>query len=134
VLDARVLDARARRPTVLLSIHSFTPVLDGRPRPWHVGVSHWRDRRLAALLLGALARDGDLTVGDNEPYPIEDAIDYTIPAHGEGRGLPAAMIELRQDGVATPAAATAWAERLADAWRRIEAEAAGLVGSASGPP
>jgi predicted N-formylglutamate amidohydrolase len=59
----RLLDGRARRPGLLLSMHSFMPVLNGRPRPWHVGVSHWRDRRLAALMLGALARRGDLTTG-----------------------------------------------------------------------
>lgn len=123
-----VLDARNRRPTVLLAVHSFTPVLDGRTRPWPVGICHGRDPRLATLLRGALARDGDLTVGDNEPYPIEDAIDHTVPVHGEGRGLPAAMIELRQDGVRTPEAAAAWADRLADAWKQVEAEAAALCG------
>jgi len=130
----RVLDGRAGRPTVLLAIHSFTPVLDGVARPWHVGVSHGRDPRLAALLRGALARGGDLTVGDNEPYPIEDWIDYTIPVHGEGRGLPAAMIELRQDGVRTPEAAAAWGHRLADAWKRIEAEAVALAASPPARP
>jgi predicted N-formylglutamate amidohydrolase len=119
----RVLDGRGGRPTVLLTIHSFTPVLNGKVRPWHVGVSHGRDGRLAALLREALARSGNLTIGDNEPYPIEDAIDYTIPVHGEARGLPAAMLELRQDGLETPAAAAAWGDRLADVWRRIEAGA-----------
>jgi predicted N-formylglutamate amidohydrolase len=125
---ARLLDARADRPTLLLSIHSFTPVLNAQPRPWHVGVSHWRDRRLAALLLGALGRGGDLTVGDNEPYPIEDHIDFTIPWHGGRRGLPSVMIEIRQDGIRTPADAAAWAARLAEVYRRIEAEALGLFG------
>ena len=120
---ARLLDARTERPSLLLSIHSFTPVLNGRPRPWHIGVSCGRDRRLAALMLGALARSGDFSVGDNQPYPIEDAIDYTIPVHGEGRGLPSAMIELRQDGIQTAAGAAAWAARLAQAYRLIEAEA-----------
>jgi predicted N-formylglutamate amidohydrolase len=108
---------------LLLSIHSFTPVLNGRPRPWDIGISYGRDRRLAALLLGALARKGGLTVGDNQPYPVEDDIDYTIPHHGEGRGLPCVMIEIRQDGIRTAAGAAVWAERLANAYRLIEAEA-----------
>lgn len=120
----RLLDGRTDRATVLLSIHSFTPVLNGRPRPWHVGVSHWRDRRLAALLLGALKRGGDAAIGDNQPYAIQEDTDYTIPRHGEDRGLPSAMIEIRQDGVDTELAAARWAARLADAWHRIEAEAA----------
>ena len=119
----RLLDSRARRPSLLLSIHSFTPVLNGHSRPWQIGVSHWRHGEFAALMLGALARRGDVIVGNNEPYPIEDEFDYTIPMHGEGRGLPSAMIEIRQDGIQAAGDAAAWAERLADAYRLIEAEA-----------
>ncbi len=122
----QLLDQRAQRPTLLLSIHSFTPVLDGRPRPWHVGVSHWRDDRLAALLRSALAEEHDLVVGDNEPYPIEAHIDYTVPVHGEGRGLPSVMIELRQDLIGTQTLAEGWADRLVRAYRNIEAGALGL--------
>jgi len=118
----RLLDARAERPTLLLSIHSFTPVLNDRRRPWHIGIASWRDRRLAALLLRAIGR-GDFVVGDNEPYPIDDEIDYTIPTHGEGRGLPGAMIEIRQDEIRAAAGTDAWATRLAEAYRRIEVEA-----------
>lgn len=125
----RLLDGRTRRPSLLLSIHSFTPVLNGRLRPWHIGISHWRDRRLAALMLGALAHSGEFTVGDNEPYPIDDDVDYTIPAHGEGRGLPSVMIEIRQDGIQTAAAAAAWAARLAEAYRLIQADALRIFGS-----
>jgi hypothetical protein len=119
----RLLDGRAGRPTLLLSIHSFTPVLDHRPRPWKIGVSSWRDRRLAALLLGALARGGGIIVGGNEPYLIDDEIDYTIAVHGEGRGLPGVMIEIRQDEIRTAAGAAVWAARMAEAYQLIEAEA-----------
>jgi len=126
---ARLLDGRSQRPSMLLSIHSFTPVLNHRPRPWHIGVSHWRDPRLAVLMLEALAQSGDLSIGDNAPYPIDDAIDYTIPVHGEGRGLPSVMIEIRQDGIPTTADAAAWAARLAEAYRQIEAVALRCLGS-----
>jgi len=119
----RLLDSRPQRPTLLLSIHSFTPILNGRTRPWQIGVSYGHKREFAALLLGALARSGDITIGDNEPYPIEDGVDYTIPMHGEGRGLPGVMIEIRQDGIQTAASTAAWAARLAKAYRLIEAEA-----------
>jgi predicted N-formylglutamate amidohydrolase len=125
----RLLDGRTRRPSLLLSIHSFTPVLNGRPRPWHIGVSHWRDRRLAALMLGVLSRSGEFTVGDNAPYPIDEDVDYTIPVHGEGRGLPSVMIEIRHDGIQTAAGAAAWAARLAESYRLIEAEALRIFGS-----
>jgi predicted N-formylglutamate amidohydrolase len=127
-----LLDSRRERPTLLLSIHSFTPVLNGRARPWHVGVSHGRDPRLAALLLEALAPAGHLRVGDNQPYPIEEAIDYTIPHHGEGRGLPSAMIEIRQDGIRSTADAADWAARLAATYRRIEGAARRLCGLSGG--
>jgi len=119
----RLLDSRIRRPTLLLSIHSFTPSLNGRSRPWHIGVCYGHDRRFAALLLQALARNSEYIIGDNQPYPIEAEIDYTIPAHGEARGLPSAMIEIRQDEIRTAAHAAAWAERLATAYRLIESEA-----------
>jgi predicted N-formylglutamate amidohydrolase len=115
-----LLDGRSHGPVVLLSIHSFTPVLHGEARPWQIGVSYWRDPRLATLLIGALEHRRDLVVGNNQPYPIEEDTDYTIPRHGEGRGLPSAMIEIRQDKVRTGAAAAAWAARLDEAYRLIE--------------
>lgn len=123
----RLLDARVRRPTLLVSIHSFTPVLYGRSRPWHIGISYWRDRRFADLLREGLARSGDFRVGNNEPYPIEDDVDYTVPVHGEGRGLPSVMIEMRQDEIRTAQDAADWAERLAQAYRSIEAEVLRLL-------
>ena len=128
---ARLLDSRAGRPSLLLSIHSFTPELDGQRRPWDVAISYGRDRRLAALMLDALKADAKLVVGDNEPYPVDDAIDYTIPAHGERRGLPHVLIEIRQDGIATPAGAAAWAMRLAETYARVRAGGAAPLGDAS---
>ena len=120
---ARLLNQRAQRPTVLLSIHSFTPFLDGQHRPWQIGVSSWHDGRLATLIREALSQSGGLSVGNNEPYPIDEAFDYTVPVHGEGRGLPSAMIEIRQDEIRSTAAAADWAARLADVCRQIEAGA-----------
>jgi predicted N-formylglutamate amidohydrolase len=124
----QLLDRRAERPTVLLSIHSFTPVFDGRVRPWQIGISSWRDPRLATLMRSAIGGSADLLVGNNEPYPIEEAFDYTVPVHGEGRGLPSVMIEIRQDEIRDTAAAATWAVRLADAYRQIETEALKICG------
>ena len=62
-------------------------------------------------------------------YPIEDDIDYTIPLHGEGRGLPFTTIEIRQDGILTAAGAAAWAARLAAAYRLVEFEVLRSFGS-----
>jgi predicted N-formylglutamate amidohydrolase len=122
----RLLDSRTGRASMLLSIHSFTPVLHGQRRPWHVGISHGKAPQLAVLMREALMQGGTLSVGENQPYPIDDDIDYTIPVHGERRGLPSVMIEIRQNEIGTRAAAAAWAVRLAQAYLQIEAEALSL--------
>jgi predicted N-formylglutamate amidohydrolase len=79
------------------------------------------------LLLNALRGRRDIFVGDNEPYPIDDDFDYTIPTHGDARGLPCVMIEIRQDGIRTAEGVEAWAARLVMAYREIEADALNLL-------
>lgn len=119
---ARVLDARhaSRRPTVLIALHSFTPVYAGVARPWHIGTLYHCDERLPKLLLAALRAEGDLVAGDNEPYAVSDASDHTIPVHGEARGLMHTGIEIRQDLIGDSAGETSWAERLTRIFRAIE--------------
>jgi predicted N-formylglutamate amidohydrolase len=112
---AAALDRRAAagRQTVLVALHSFTPVFKGVSRPWHVAVLFNRDPRLAHPLAELLRSEPGLTVGENEPYRVSDLTDYTIPVHGERRGLPHVEIEIRQDLLADFAGQTAWAQRLA---------------------
>jgi predicted N-formylglutamate amidohydrolase len=105
----------ARRPTVLVTLHSFTPVYRGRERPWHIGIISTTDRRMAEPMLEALRRDGDLVVGDDQPYSARDHVDYTIRRHGRERGLPGVMIEVRNDLLRTEGDVAAWADRLAGA-------------------
>jgi predicted N-formylglutamate amidohydrolase len=110
-----VIDQRAhdKRPTILVSLHSFTPVYAGVTRPWHIGTLYHRDKTLPPLLLQALRAEGDLVVGDNEPYAVSDETDYTIPIHGEARGLLNTGIEIRQDLIEDESGQAQWAERLA---------------------
>ena len=108
-------------PTVLVSLHSFTPVYAGIARPWHIGTLYHRDTRLPPLLLTLLRAEPDLVVGDNEPYAVSDETDYTIPVHGEARGLMNTGIEIRQDLIADQAGQKQWAERLARIFGEIEA-------------
>jgi predicted N-formylglutamate amidohydrolase len=112
---ARRLDTFLAAGTVpaLVSIHSFTPVMNGAPRPWHVGILWDRDPRIALPLLEALRREPGLVVGDNEPYSAREPVGYTMREHGVARGFPHAAIELRQDLVGNGAGAMVWAERLA---------------------
>ncbi len=120
---SQLLDSRINQSSMLLSIHSFTPVLNGQHRPWHIGVSSGHDRGLADLMIRTLSHNGRFNIGDNEPYQIDDNIDYTIPFHGEGRGLPCVMFEIRQDEISSEASASEWALRLAEAYQLIENEA-----------
>jgi len=112
---AAALDRRAAagRASVLVALHSFTPVFKGVSRPWHAAVLYNRDARLAHRLFELLSAEDGLVVADNEPYRVTDLTDYTVPVHGERRGLPHVEIEIRQDQIAEPAGQNAWAERLA---------------------
>jgi predicted N-formylglutamate amidohydrolase len=111
----RELDRRrqADRPVALIAMHSFTPVSVGVGRPWHAGVLYNRDPRFAHLLMALLKREDGLVVGDNEPYSVTDASDYTIPVHGERRGLHHAAIEIRQDLIVDDKGQRAWGALLA---------------------
>jgi predicted N-formylglutamate amidohydrolase len=113
---ARHLDARAKakQPTILISLHSFTPVYAGVARVWHAGVLYNRYNILASSLLALLRASGESTFGDNEPYSVTDDTDYTIPVHGEQRDLPHVAIEIRQDLIAEEPGQLAWAELLAE--------------------
>jgi predicted N-formylglutamate amidohydrolase len=112
---AQALDRRkaAGRASILVALHSFTAVFKGLKRPWHAGVLYNRDPRLARPLLARLSGEEGLFLGDNEPYRVSDETDYTIPRHGERRGLLHVEIEIRQDLIAEAEGQALWAERLA---------------------
>jgi predicted N-formylglutamate amidohydrolase len=109
------LDARSARacPSVLVALHSFTPVYLDEARPWHAGVLYGRDPRFGRLVLEKLRNDGALRVGDNQPYSVSDASDYTLIVHGEQRGIPHVGLEIRQDLLVGDANVQRWAEQLA---------------------
>lgn len=109
VLDRRLLQ---EKETVLVAIHSFTPIYMEQKRPWHIGVLYGEDDRLAHPALTHLRTDQSICVGDNEPYKI-DGKDHTIPAHGLDRGLPHLLFEIRQDLIADAAGQMVWGQRLA---------------------
>jgi predicted N-formylglutamate amidohydrolase len=108
-LDRRAAEGRA---SILVALHSFTPVFKGVARPWHAAVLYNRDPRLARSLFKLLQAEEGLVIGQNEPYAVSDLTDYTVPVHGERRGLPHVEIEIRQDQITEPAGQTVWAERL----------------------
>ena len=103
----------AGRATVVIALHSFTPVMAGVARPWHIGVLHDRGLvRLAQAIIMQLARDTALRVGDNQPYRMDET-DHTILRHAVAGGLAYAELEIRQDLIADPPGQKAWCARLA---------------------
>jgi predicted N-formylglutamate amidohydrolase len=99
---------------IVFSVHSFTPVWRGQRRPWQIAFLWDKDARVANAMIDHFRRDPALIVGDNEPYDgcLEGD---TLYQHATARGLPHALVELRQDLVATKEGALEWAERLAQA-------------------
>lgn len=105
----------AARPAIasLVSVHSFTPRLDGVDRPWHAGLLHAEDSRLADRLIDALAAHPGLVIGRNQPYAPDDGVYYTLDRHAAGRAT--AMIEIRNDQLRDEIGKQHWAKLLADA-------------------
>ena len=95
-----------------VAVHTFTPIMDGRERPWHVGILWNRDPRLARPLIAALSEWPDVVVGENRPYSGRDSEGYSIHAHGGDRGIPHVLVEVRQDLVDTRHGAELWAARV----------------------
>ncbi|HEX3938034.1 MAG TPA: N-formylglutamate amidohydrolase [Xanthobacteraceae bacterium] len=113
-IEAELDDRRGSdRATALISLHSFTPVYKGEARPWHAAVLHNREPRFARRLIAFLKAEKEFTVGENVPYTVSDATDYTIPVHAERRGLHHVLIEIRQDLLADESGQRDWALRLA---------------------
>lgn len=97
----------------LLSIHSFTPEMDGFRRPWHIGVLWNKEEGIALDLVARLRKNNpDLRIGENEPYSLKAAnvTRNTISTHAESRGLPYVIVEFRQDLVDTRRKAHKWAD------------------------
>jgi predicted N-formylglutamate amidohydrolase len=109
------LDCRAAlgKSTLLIGVHSFTPVYNGAARPWRIGVLYGEAKLFGRALLERLCDEPGLTVGENEPYCISLDEDLTVPVHGDRRGVPAALLEIRQDLVSDESGVEAWARRLA---------------------
>jgi predicted N-formylglutamate amidohydrolase len=96
---------------MLLSVHSFTESWKEVTRPWHVGVLWDGDARLAKPLLERFFAEGDLIVGENEPYAGQLEGDC-LWQHGAQRGLANAIVEIRQDLIRDATGQSAWGKRL----------------------
>lgn len=101
------------RAPFVVGIHSFTPVMNGTERPWHIGFMWDKDSRLAQALIGILERETDLVIGANKPYSGQDLY-YSTDRHGVKNGFCQTVIEIRQDLLTTAAHREEWAVLLAN--------------------
>lgn len=111
-----LLDRRQARKqqTIFIAMHSFTPVYLGVARPWPIGLIHGIDTGFSLSLFDALkAEEPDMEVGWNEPYAALTGVTLTLEKHGDGRGLDASMIEIRNNEILEPAGVALWTARLA---------------------
>jgi predicted N-formylglutamate amidohydrolase len=123
-IDAALCKAeRLGHTPVFISVHTFVSSMNGRARPWDIGISWTRDERVAGPVLERLAGLHGFTIGDNQPYALEIGIDFTTPEHAMARGLAHLQLELRQDLVSTAEAADRWADQLYELIRKAHSPA-----------
>ncbi len=117
IADALAERDGAGRQTILISLHSFTPTMGGKRRPWDIGVLHdGGNTGFALALLDRLHHVEEWVVGDNEPYRMDD-IDHTVPLHAYSAMRPYAELEIRQDHLSYVGGQALWAGRLAQVLR-----------------
>lgn len=111
---ARLLERRQRfgLPTRVVAVHSFNHILNDVERPWELGVLYQDAQDYAQRLLLSLDTQG-IHVGDNQPYQIHPDEDVAVPVHGDARGLPCVLLELRNDLLGNERAIDDWSKRLA---------------------
>jgi len=104
-----VLRGRAAQklPTVLLTVHSFTPVYFGLTRAVEIGILHDQDSRMADAMLARAHLLGHRRIERNAPYGPQDGVTHSLRVHGKRYGLPSVMIEVRSDLLQDPAAVSA---------------------------
>jgi predicted N-formylglutamate amidohydrolase len=105
----------AGQSPAIISVHSFTPVMNGFQRPWHLGVLWDQDGRLPLPLLDLLRAEPGVVVGDNVPYSGRDGHGYTLKTHSTRPGLPGVLIEVRQDLIGDAGGVERWSALLAQA-------------------
>jgi predicted N-formylglutamate amidohydrolase len=111
---ADLLDNRATEGvrSLVVTVHSFTPVYKGQRRDVELGILHDRDTRLSARLITSFPGvDARL----NEPYDPRHGVFHTLTMHAAARGLPHVMIEIRNDLISDERGQDEWAERLSAA-------------------
>ncbi|MFS4580769.1 N-formylglutamate amidohydrolase [Phaeobacter sp. C3_T13_0] len=101
---AQLIDARkaSEQETVLITIHSFTPIYYGTHRSVEIGILHDDDTRMADAMLNATQALPHRKIERNEPYGPQDGVTHSLVLHGQNNGLASVMIEIRNDLLQSP--------------------------------
>ncbi|WP_025899350.1 N-formylglutamate amidohydrolase [Sneathiella glossodoripedis] len=110
---------KQHKSPLVISMHSFTPIMNDFERPWHVGVLWDQDGRIALPMLDVLRKNPTLVVGDNEPYSARKPLGYTMNEHGTKKNIPHVVVEIRQDLIDTHHGAEQWAGLMVDVINQI---------------
>ena len=98
-----------------IAVHSFNPIYRGVQRPWEIGIIHDEDSAWALAMVDLIRAETGFTVGVNQPYSPKDRVYFTLERHARSRGLPAVMIEVRNDEIATDKQQAVWGDLLSRA-------------------
>lgn len=113
-IAAILADRQAKsRPSVVVTVHSFTPVYMGEKRAVEIGILHDDDSRLADGMLAEAAKGSDFRVKRNAPYGPADGVTHSLRLHALPNGLMNVMIEVRNDLIADDVGQGVMAEYLA---------------------
>ncbi|MEC9346195.1 MAG: N-formylglutamate amidohydrolase [Pseudomonadota bacterium] len=118
-IERQVLRHEVDGVPAMIYIHSFTPVIRGQARPWHLGVLHDGESAESLRLMEVLRADTSLVVGDNQPYSIDKPMSHSVYRHAIRPGRPYVIIEIRQDLIQTETGAETWAEIVGDAFAEV---------------
>ncbi len=107
---------REARDTVelMVTVHSFTPVYDGKARTVEIGILHGSDPRFAAAMMACRPDQSVYDIRLNQPYSARDGVTHTLDLHGPVNGLHSVMIEIRNDLIQTDEAQDRMADQLAE--------------------
>ncbi|OED46361.1 N-formylglutamate amidohydrolase [Rhodobacteraceae bacterium (ex Bugula neritina AB1)] len=112
VSDIIAARKQAGLQTVLVTMHSFTPVFFGKEREVEIGVLHDEDTRFADAVLAAAGALPHRQIERNKPYGPADGVTHSLKIHGLANQLANVMVEIRNDLVATPQEEEAIAEEM----------------------
>jgi len=100
--------------SVIVTIHSFTPLYKGQHRTLDLGILYDADTRLADEVTELAGTDLTYSSARNEPYSPRDGCMHTIITHGIKHGLPNLMLEVRNDLISDAKGQKQWAHRIAE--------------------